>query len=83
MTLNARKKTNGRRLPRGQYYRTIEYTLGYWESLNSTLTSCSRFKNKVLAPFGKNSYGITLWHLVNTSKVGNMVSWLKQFATKS
>ncbi len=26
-----------------------------------------RFKNnKVLAPFGKNSYGITLWFLVNT-----------------
>ena len=67
MTLNERKKTNGWRLPRGQYYRTIEYALGYWESINSTLTSCSKFKNnKVLAPFGKNSYGITLWLLVNT-----------------
>ncbi len=82
VTLNKRKKTNGWRLPRGQYYRTIEYALGYWESINSTLTSCSWLKNnKVLAPFGKK----LLWHHTatlsqHTSKVGNMVLWLKQFA---
>ncbi len=67
VTLNERKKTNVWRLPRGQYYRMIEYALGYWESINSTLTSCCRLKNnKVLAPFGKNFYGITLWLLVST-----------------
>ncbi len=67
VTLSERKKTNVWRLPRGQYYRTIEYALGYWESINSTLRSCSRLKNnKVLAPFGKNIYGITLRLLVST-----------------
>ncbi len=63
-----------------------EYALGYWESINSTLRSCSRLKNtKVLVPFDKNFYGITLRLLISTllvtSKVGSMVSWLKQFAT--
>ncbi len=46
---------------------TIEYALGYWVSINLTLRSCSRLKNnKVLAPFGKNFYGITLRLLVST-----------------
>ncbi len=66
VTLNERKKTNGWRLPRGQYYRMIEYALGYWESINSTLRSCSRLKNKVFALFGNNFYGITLRLLVST-----------------
>ncbi len=64
MTLSERKKMNAWRLPQGQYYRTIDYALGYWESINSTLRRLKN--NKVLALFGKNFYGITLRLLVST-----------------